>query len=233
MYSTPRKYPLVICFIIDLPETVLVFLFPDFIQALKLSEMTRRSVYLFTLLIKRVSHLDGNLPNTIMSFLHNYVLRHLGNRGRINEEVLSQSGLTYPFVIRVVDKYRLPDDFGDQNQCCFELLRTIYSQVHKFRSVLSRLTDYLISLLQIEGYPLLTHVVLEIILDWSKRDTEELPISSEEYLSLIHSMSLISHLPPTLSNQYSLSLYASIMNNVILFVASLIIDLFKAWDSES
>lgn len=205
-------------FIIDLPEAVLVFLLPDFIQALKLSVMTRRSVYLLSLLIKRVSQLDGNVPNTIMSFLQNHLLRHFGNRGRINEEVLSQSGLTYPFVIRVVDNYRLPDDFGDDNQCCFGLLRTIYSQVHKFRSVLPRLTDYLVSLLQIEGYPLLTHVVLEIILDWSKRDTEDRPISSEEYSSLIHSMSLISHLPPSLSNQYSLSLYASIMNNVMVLV---------------
>lgn len=217
--------------LLDLPETVLDSLFPSLIQALKLSEiesltMARRSVYLLSLLLKRVSYLGGNTPETILDILQNLVLLHLGERGRVNKEVLRQASMGHPSVIHVGDEYRLPDDFGDGNQCCFELLKTVFSQVHKFRSVLPRLTDYLKSLLQIEGSPVLTHVVLGIILDWSNRDSQYLPISLEEYSSLIHSMSLISHLPPTLSNQYSLSLYASIMYNVVLLVFLYMIDLF-------
>ena len=100
-------------------------------------------------------------------------------------------------------------------------LLVICQNITKFSCIKTDMITHITTALQVEGIPSLTHLLLEIIVDWTKK--QEKIITDYDYELLTQSLVLVSRLPPIFENQYSLHLYLSFMDYICKETVSLII----------
>ena len=114
----------------------------------------------------------------------------------------------------------LPPSRKEEEYCYYELLLVICQNITKFSCIKTDMITHITTALQVEGIPSLTHLLLEIIVDWTKK--QEKIITDYDYELLTQSLVLVSRLPPIFENQYSLHLYLSFMDYICKETVSLI-----------
>lgn len=207
---------------IDLPKRVMTSMFPQIFQNFKLLECSStqslfRYIYIIIQLIPNLTIISDDICKELMKVvlkMYDAVLVlnenvKKGIQGQREETIQTIQG---PYSIDEYSIPCLPPSRKEEEYCYYELLFVICQNITKFNCIKADIITHITTALQVEGIPSLTHLLLEIIVDWTKK--QEKMITDNDYELLTQSLVLVSRLPPIFENQYSLHLYLSFMEYI-------------------
>ena len=196
-------------------------IFPTIYQNLKLLECSStqslfRYIYIIIQLIPNLTIISDDICKKLMKVvLKMYdavlVLNENGKKGIQGQRETMQT-IQGPYSIDEYSIPCLPPSRKEEEYCYYELLFVICQNITKFNCIKADIITHITTALQVEGIPSLTHLLLEIIVDWTKK--QEKMITDNDYELLTQSLVLVSRLPPIFENQYSLHLYLSFMDYI-------------------